>query len=289
MRYSSSVQNVPPYPLQSVDNALRLAQLLQTEGSLRLTDAAAAPERRAVDCPPAAGDAGVSRLRAPTKRPHLRTRPGVATACTRRCPCAAATRGLRRAHASAGRPSAGIRPPHGPGRRRGAVHRHRRVPTACSASVTAPGAHCRPTSPPAERRCWPRYRVRNSMRATRRCRPPSRRDCVVSSPSSAAVATRSTTNRPRPGSRPSVPPSTTGRVCPSRRLHRHADGALPPRPPHRTRRCAPRHDPRHRGAPGGHRPERSILTAVRAAAAPVPEATRRRDASRLVRTPRACP
>jgi IclR family transcriptional regulator, acetate operon repressor len=41
LRYSSRVQNVPPYPLQSVDNALRLAQLLQTEGSLRLTDAAA--------------------------------------------------------------------------------------------------------------------------------------------------------------------------------------------------------------------------------------------------------
>ena len=39
-RYSSLVQNQPPYPLQSVDNALRLAQLLQTEGSLRLTDAA---------------------------------------------------------------------------------------------------------------------------------------------------------------------------------------------------------------------------------------------------------
>ena len=35
------MQNEPPYPLQSVDNALRLAQLLQTEGSLRLTDAAA--------------------------------------------------------------------------------------------------------------------------------------------------------------------------------------------------------------------------------------------------------
>lgn len=36
-----SIQQLPPYPITSVDNALRLLQLLRDGGSLRLTDAAA--------------------------------------------------------------------------------------------------------------------------------------------------------------------------------------------------------------------------------------------------------
>jgi IclR family transcriptional regulator, acetate operon repressor len=39
--YNSAVKNRPPYSLESVDNALRLLQLLRDQGRLRVTDAAA--------------------------------------------------------------------------------------------------------------------------------------------------------------------------------------------------------------------------------------------------------
>ena len=215
-RYSSSVQNEPPYPLRSVDNALRLAQLLQTEGSLRLTDAAAR-----LNVAPSTAHRLLAML-VYRDFAHQRSDRTYAPGRALRplAPADAPVPLLRELcvvpmHALVDRVQESV---------------HLMVLAGADVRFIAT-VECRRVLGVGDRtgRTLPAHITSGGkamLAAFSRAQlderyaemPPTElgEDCVASSPSSAAVATRSTTNRPRPGSRPSVLPSTTAKAGPKR-------------------------------------------------------------------------